>query len=234
MSHSFKKALIIGAGAGLSASLARLFHANGVGVALAARGVDDLAGLAAEVSASVHACDASRREDIAALFAELDQTGAPDIVVYNPSARVRGAITELDGAEVEKAIQITALGAFHAAQEAAKRMLPNGHGGILFTGATAGVKAYGKSTTFAMGKFALRALAQSLARELHPQGVHVGHFIIDGGIRNPNRPERMDAAENPDSMLDPDAIAREYWNLLTQHRSCWSWEVDLRPWVERF
>ena len=113
-------------------------------------------------------------------------------------------------------------------------MLPTKHGGILFTGATAGVKAYGKSTTFAMGKFALRALAQSLARELHPKGVHVGHFIIDGGIRNPNRPERVDAPENPDSMLDPDAIAREYWNLLTQHRSCWSWEVDLRPWVEKF
>ena len=234
MTHNFKKALIIGAGAGLSASLARLFHSHGVEVALASRCVDDLAGLASEVSATVHTCDASRREDITALFSDLDETGAPDIVVYNPSARVRGAITELDGAEVEHAIQITALGAFHAAQEAAKRMLPTKHGGILFTGATAGVKAYGKSTTFAMGKFALRALAQSLARELHPKGVHVGHFIIDGGIRNPNRPERVDAAENPDSMLDPDAIAREYWNLLTQHRSCWSWEVDLRPWVEKF
>lgn len=234
MTHNFKKALIIGAGAGLSASLARLLHSNGVEVALAARGVDDLAGLAAETSATVHTCDASQRGDIAALFAELDKSGAPDIVVYNPSARVRGAITEIDGDEVERAIQITALGAFHAAQEAAKRMLPNAHGGILFTGATAGVKAYGKSTTFAMGKFALRALAQSLARELHPQGVHVGHFIIDGGIRNPARAERVDAADNPDSMLDPDAIAREYWNLLIQHRSCWSWEVDLRPWVEAF
>ncbi len=234
MTHDFKKALIIGAGAGLSASLARLFHSHGVGVALAARGVDDLADLAAETSASVHTCDASRREDIAALFAEMDRTGAPDIVVYNPSARVRGSLTELDGADVEHAIQITALGAFHAAQEAARRMLPNKHGGILFTGATAGVKAYGKSTTFAMGKFALRALAQSLARELHPQGVHVGHFIIDGGIRNANRPERLDATDNPDSMLDPDAIALEYWKLLTQHRSCWSWEVDLRPWVETF
>ncbi len=234
MTHDFKKALIIGAGAGLSASLARLFHSNGVEVALAARGVDDLAELAAETSATLHTCDASRREEIAALFETLDADGAPDIVVYNPSARVRGSITELDGADVEHAIQVTAIGAFHAAQEAAKRMLPNGHGGILFTGATAGVKAYGKSTTFAMGKFALRALAQSLARELHPQGVHVGHFIIDGGIRNPNRAERVDAADNPDSMLDPDAIALEYWKLLTQHRSCWSWEVDLRPWVERF
>lgn len=234
MTQTFNKALIIGAGAGLSASLARLFHANGVDVALAARGVADLEELAAETSASVHQCDASRREDIAALFEALDEAGAPDIVVYNPSARVRGSITEIDGAEVERAIQITALGAFHAAQEAAKRMLPTRHGAILFTGATAGVKAYGKSTTFAMGKFALRALAQSLARELHPQGVHIGHFIIDGGIRNPNRPERVDAADNPDSMLDPDAIAREYWHLLMQDRSCWSWEVDLRPWVEKF
>ena len=234
MTRTFSKALIIGAGAGLSASLARLLHSNGVSVALAARGIEDLADLAEETSASLHQCDAGSSDAIAALYADLDASGAPDIVVYNPSARVRGSITELDGAEVEKAIQVTALGAFHAAQEAAKRMLPKNHGAILFTGATAGVKAYGKSTTFAMGKFALRALAQSLARELHPQGVHIGHFIIDGGIRNPNRPERMDTAENPDSMLDPDAIAREYWHLLMQDRSCWSWEVDLRPWVETF
>ena len=230
----FKKALIIGAGPGLSASLARLFKAEGVDVALAARNTDKLAELAAETSASVHACDSSRRADIAALFAALDDGGAPDIVVYNPSARVHGPLIELDGEAVERAVQITALGAFHAAQEAAKRMLPNGHGGILFTGATAGVKAYAHSATFAMGKFALRALAQSLARELHPKGVHIGHFIVDGGIRNPLREGRMDPPDNPDSMLDPDAIALEYWKLLTQDKSCWSWEVDLRPWVEKF
>ena len=141
------------------------------------------------------------------------------------------AVAEIDAAAVERAVGITALGAFHAAQQAAKRMVPKGHGAILLTGATAGVKGYPGSAAFAMGKFALRGLAQSLARELHPKGVHVGHFVIDGGIESANRPTPED---KPDSLLNPDAIAETYLHVHRQHRSAWTWEIELRPWVESF
>ena len=232
MIPKYDKALIIGAGSGLSASLARLFRARGLEVALAARSSEKLGPLATETEASTYRCDAGNHADVAALFAELDAAGAPDVVVYNPSARVRGPFIELDPASVEAAVQITALGAFFASQEAAKRMVPKNHGAILFTGASAGVKGYPQSASFAMGKFAMRGLAQSLARELHPLGLHIGHFVIDGGIRNPDRPDRV--PESPDSMLCPDAIARAYWHFLEQDRSAMAWEIELRPWVERF
>lgn len=231
MTASYSKALIIGAGAGLSASLARLFAAKGMAVALAARSTGDLAGLAAETGASLHDCDAADHARVAALFAALDAGGAPDVVVYNASARVRGPFIELDPAAVANAVAVSAVGAFYAAQEAAKRMAPKRHGAILLTGASAGVKGYPQSAPFAMGKFALRGLAQSMARELHPMGIHVGHFVIDGGIRSATR---QDPAESPDSLLDPDAIARSYWHFLEQDRSSWAWEIELRPWVERF
>jgi NAD(P)-dependent dehydrogenase (short-subunit alcohol dehydrogenase family) len=166
------------------------------------------------------------------LFQDADKAiGEPDVVIYNASGRLRGAITELDPKAVEQAIAVTALGGFLAAREAARRMLKQGHGAILFTGATASVKGYALSAPFAMGKFALRGLAQSMARELGPKGIHVAHFVIDGGIRNPGREEPTDL---PDSMLDPDAIAETYLNVLMQPRSAWSWEVELRPWVEKF
>ncbi|MEM9145898.1 MAG: SDR family NAD(P)-dependent oxidoreductase [Pseudomonadota bacterium] len=234
MTPRFARALIIGAGSGLSASLARLFAAKGLSVALAARSTADLGALAEETGASLHTCDAADASAVAALFAALDPTGAPNVLVYNPSARVRGPVTDLDTAAVANAVTVTALGAFYAAQQAAQRMVEAGHGAILFTGASAGVKGYPQSAPFAMGKFALRGLAQSMARELHPKGVHIGHFVIDGGIRNPARPERIDPADRPDSMLDPDAIARSYWHFLEQDRSTWAWEIELRPWVERF
>lgn len=234
MTPTYRHALIIGAGSGLSAALARLFAEKGLEVSLAARDPGKLEALARETGAKAHACDAGDQAGVANLFRTLDREGAPDVVVYNPSARVMGPLVELDPAAVEAAVQITALGAFFAAQEAAKRMVPEGHGAILFTGASAGVKGFPRSATFAMGKFALRGLAQSLARELHPQGIHIGHFVIDGGIRNPDRPGRMDGPDNPDSMLCPDAIARSYWHLLEQDRSSWAWEVELRPWVEKF
>jgi NAD(P)-dependent dehydrogenase (short-subunit alcohol dehydrogenase family) len=134
-------------------------------------------------------------------------------------------------AEVERALMVSAYGGFLVAREAAARMLPKKHGAILFTGASASVKGYPLSAPFAMGKFALRGLAQSMARELAPQGIHIGHFVIDGGIRNPGRTEPPD---RPDSMLDPDAIAASYLHLLQQPRSAWAWEIELRPWVERF
>ena len=231
MKPTYTKALIIGAGAGLSASLARLFAAKGLGLALAARSTDDLGALARETGASLHACDAGDLGQVRALFAALDAEGAPDVVVYNPSRRVRGPFVELDPEAVAEAVRVTATGAFFAAQEAARRMLPRGHGAILFTGASAGVKGYPQSAPFAMGKFALRGLAQSMARELHPKGIHVGHVVVDGGIRSASREVPPD---RPDSLLDPDAIAESYWHLLAQDRSAWSWEIELRPWVETF
>ncbi|CAI8237170.1 MAG: Sepiapterin reductase [SAR116 cluster bacterium] len=152
-------------------------------------------------------------------------------MVYNPSARVPGPITDLDAAAARAALDVTCFGAFLVAQQAARRMLQRGSGSIFFTGATAGVKGFANSSVFAMGKFGLRGLAQALARELHPQNIHIGHFVIDGGIRS-DRPERQD--DGSDNMLDPDAIAESYLQCHNQHRSAWSWEIELRPWQERF
>ena len=227
----FRRALIVGVGAGLSASLARRFAREGIAVALAARQTDKLAALCAETGARAYQCDAADPAQVASLFAGLDETGAPDLVVYNASGRARGPIADLDPAEVERSLRLSAFGAFLVAQQAARRMLPQQRGAIALTGATAGVKGFALSAPFAMGKFALRGLAQSLARELAPQGIHVAHFVIDGGIRAEHRPDPPGA---PDSMLDPDAIAETYWHVLTQHRSAWSWEIEVRPWVERF
>ena len=229
---SYETALIVGAGSGLSASLARLFAREGLRVALAARNSEKLASLCAATGARAFACNAVEPDQVARLFSDVEAAlGAPDVVVYNASGRARGTLVELVPAEVERAIMVSAFGGFLVAREAAARMLPKGRGAILFTGASASVKGYPQSSSFAMGKFALRGLAQSIARELAPQGIHVGHFVIDGAIRNPGRVEPPD---RPDSMLDPDAIAASYLSVLRQPRSAWTWEVELRPWVERF
>ena len=220
------KALIIGAGDGLSASLARLLAREGYAVALAARNTAKLAALAAEANATTHTCDAADAAQVAALF---EAEGDAEVVVYNPSYRTRGPNAELDPAEVQKSLQVCAFGAFLAVREAARRMLATGRGTILLTGASAGVKGYPLSAPFAMGKFALRGLAQSAARELHPQGVHVAHIVIDGGIRSTPRKD-----SGQDSLLDPDAIAASYLQLIRQSRSAWSWELEIRPWVEHF
>ncbi len=229
---TFHSALIVGTGPGLSASLARLFAANGLQVAVAARQTDKLADLAKETGATVHACNAADPKDVAGLFDALDAAGrTPDVVVYNASNRVRGPLVDLAPDDVKRAIEISAFGGFLVSQQAARRMLPKSHGAIFLTGATAGVKGFALSATFAMGKFALRGLAQSMARELSPKGIHVAHFVIDGGIRAAARPI---PANDPDSLLDPDAIAETYWATLMQHRSAWSWEIEVRPWVEKF
>jgi len=230
-SFQFKSALIVGAGDGLSASLARLFAREGMRVALAARNVEKLASLSTETGARALVCDASDPDQVARQFEELDKVGAPDVVVYNASARARGPFVDLVPVEVERALAVSAFGGFLVAQQAARRMLAKETGAILFTGASASVKGYPQSAPFAMGKFALRGLAQSLARELAPKGIHVAHFVIDGAIRNPGRSEPPD---RPDSMLDPDAIAANYLHVLRQPRSAWTWEVELRPWVEKF
>jgi NAD(P)-dependent dehydrogenase (short-subunit alcohol dehydrogenase family) len=228
----YRTALIVGVGGGLSASVGRTFAKAGMKIALAARRVADLAPLAKEVGGEAFACDATKRGDVVRLFGEVERAfGAPDVVVYNASYRTRGAFIELDPAEVERSLAVSVFGGFLVAQEAAKRMLPHKHGAILFTGASASVKGYAQSAPFAMGKFALRGLAQSMARELSPQGIHVAHIVVDGGIRSASRAEPPD---KPDSMLSPDAIAQTYLDLLRQQRSAWAWEIELRPWVERF
>jgi NAD(P)-dependent dehydrogenase (short-subunit alcohol dehydrogenase family) len=229
---TFKAALIVGAGAGLSAALARALANDGTKVALAARTTGDLEPLLKATGAKAFVCDASERGQVEKLFADLDAAfGAPDIAIYNASFRTRGPFVELDPADVERSLAVTAYGAFLVAQQAARRMLPQRRGVILLTGASAGVKGYPQSAPFAMGKFALRGLAQSMARELSPQGIHVAHVVIDGGIRSARRAE---SADNPDSLLDPDAIAATYMHLIHQPRSAWAWEIELRPWVEKF
>jgi len=227
-------ALIVGAGSGLSASLARLFAKEGLRVALAARDTAKLASLVKETSALPIACDAAELAQVEAMLGAVEvKWGVPDLVVYNAGYRVRGPLVELDPREVERTIRVSGYAGFLVAQAAAKRMLPRGSGAILFTGASASVKGYAESAPFAMGKFALRGLAQSMARELAPKGIHVAHFVIDGGIArgagDSRAPER-----GADGMLLPDEIARNYLHVYRQHRSAWTWEVELRPWVERF
>ncbi|HEY1472527.1 MAG TPA: SDR family NAD(P)-dependent oxidoreductase [Pseudolabrys sp.] len=229
---NYRTALIVGAGSGLSASLARAFAQAGMSVALAARSPAKLDEFVKATGAKAFNCDAAKRDEVEKLFADLDAAQmTPDVVVYNASFRTRGPFIELDPLDVAKAIEITAYGAFLVGQAAARRMLPRGHGAILFTGASASVKGYAQSAPFAMAKFALRGLAQSMARELSPQGIHVAHFVIDGGIKSARRAEPSD---KPDSLLDPDAIAESYAHVLQQPRSAWTQELELRPWVEKF
>src|SRR6185295_1897133 len=215
-----ESALVVGAGRGLSGSLARLLESEGFNVALGARNPDKL-----ETKGLALRCDATDRAQVEAAFEAVErQWGVPDLVVYNASYRTRGPFIELDPKEVEKTLSISAYAGFLVAQSAAKRMLARGSGAIFFTGASASVKGYAQSAPFAMGKFALRGMAQSMARELAPKGIHIAHFVIDGGI----------GKDAGDAKLDPDEIARTYLSVYRQQRSAWSWEVELRPWVERF
>src|SRR5580700_3310917 len=228
----YRTALIVGAGSGISASVARGLAAAGLKVGLAARNIEKLAALAGKTGAERFAVDAVDPAAVAHLFEEVDsRLGSPDVVLYNASARAHGPIAELEPEAVRKAVEISAFGGFLVVQQAARRMIPHGAGAILLTGASASVKGFPHSAAFAMGKFALRGLAQSLARELGPKGIHVAHFVIDGGVRSDRQP---DPNERPDSTLDPDAIAQTYLDILRQPRSAWSLEVEIRPWVEAF
>lgn len=228
----YKSALIVGTGPGISASVARALSAAGLRVALAARNAEKLRPLAEEIGAVALAADATDPASVSRLFEAADaQIGTPEVVLYNASGRLRGPIPDLDPEEVRHAIDVSAFGGFLVVQQAAKRLLPLGRGAILLTGASASVKGFAHSSPFAIGKFGLRGLAQSAARELAPQGIHVAHFVIDGAVRSADRPDRADA---PDSTLDPDDIAQSYLAVLAQPRSAWSWEIELRPWVESF
>lgn len=229
-----KNALIVGAGSGISAAFARALAKDGYALALAARETDKLSALVKEIGAETFPCNVLEEEQVDALFKELGTAfDTLDVVLYNPSFRERGPLVELDPERVKKSILVTAHGGFLVAQAAARRMLEQGHGAIFFTGASASVKGYAQSAPFAMGKFALRGLAQSMARELQARNIHVAHFVIDGGVANPER-GRVNTEDEPDKWLEPDAIAQTYMAVLNQPRSAWSWEVELRPWVEKF
>ena len=229
---TYKTALIVGAGEGISASLARLLSREGLRVALAARKIEKLGSLCSETGARAFACNAADADEVERLFGVVErELAAPDVVIYNASARARGAFVDLVPADVAQAISVSAFGGFLVAQQAAIRMLPNRHGAILFTGASASVKGYAQSAAFAMGKFALRGLAQSMSRELHPKGIHVAHVIIDGGIKSERRQEPEGKTA---SLLNPTSIAATYLHVIHQPHSAWSAEVELRPWVETF
>jgi NAD(P)-dependent dehydrogenase (short-subunit alcohol dehydrogenase family) len=224
-----KNALIVGAGTGISAAFARALAKAGYEVALAARDPGKLTDFARAIKARAFACDVAKPADVRDLFAKTDEAiGPPDVVLFNASRRYRGPVLDLDAEEVAAAVVTGAVGGFTVAQEAARRMLPRGAGAIFFTGASASVKGYPQSSPFAMQKFALRGLAQSLARELAPQGVHVAHFVIDGRVRP------VTGIDPGDTMLDPDAIAATFMSVLNQPRSAWTWEVELRPFGEKF
>jgi NAD(P)-dependent dehydrogenase (short-subunit alcohol dehydrogenase family) len=228
----FETALIIGAGTGISASLARLLAGQGIKVGLVSRNTAKVASLAAETSAQTFSADSADATAMANMFEQVeDRLGAPDIVVYNASARAHGPIAEINPRDVERALAVTAYGGFLAVHHAARRMVPKGRGAILLTGASASIKGYPHSAAFGMGKFALRGLAQSAARELGPKGIHVSHFLIDGAVRRAGSAEPVPAA---DATLTADGIAQSYWNVLQQPRDAWTFELDLRPWVETF
>src|SRR5947207_6725853 len=223
-------AVIVGVGQGLSAALARGCAERGMSVVLAARNIEKLSALASETDARLIACDATDRRQVDALFHVVGSAGVPQLVVYNASYRNRGPFVALDPGEVARTLEVTALGGFHVGQAAVRTMLPLGRGSIFFTGASASVKGYSQSAPFAMGKFALRGLAQSMARELSPQGLHIAHFVIDGGISRGAQDPRRD--RGPDGLLEPAAIAETYLYVHDQPRNAWSWEIELRPSVE--
>jgi NADP-dependent 3-hydroxy acid dehydrogenase YdfG len=225
----YRAALVVGAGPGVGASLARRLGAAGLKVGLAARNAERLAPIAAETGAEAFAADVTDAVSVKRLFEAAEaKLGEIDVVIYNAGARIRGSVAEIEPEDVREAFEINAFGAYLVTRQAARRFVVRRRGALFFTGATASLKAYALSAPFAMGKFALRALAESAARELGPKGVHVAHLIIDGVIRAPGR------ADPEDETIDPDAIAETYLDLLRQKRSAWSSEMTLRPWVERF
>ena len=226
-------AVIAGAGSGLSASLARLLTREGFRVVLAARNVAKLAPLVEETGALAVETDVADPASVENLFAVADKAGPLSLAVFNASGRVRGPIAEIDPEAVRQALLVGAYGGFLVGQQAARRLLARGSGSILFTGATASVKGMSGSAGFAMPKFGLRGLVQSMARELAPKNIHVAHFIIDGGIA-PKGAGQADETGQPDRRLSPDAIAETYLAIHRQHRSAWTWELELRPWVENF
>ncbi len=231
-------AIVAGVGPGLGSALVRRFAAAGMRVAAAARDEAKLAALLGEQppggQVRAYGCDVADRDAVERLFERAaSDLGEPELVVFNAGAFVRAGILEIDPGEFERCWRVGCLGGLHVGQAAARRMAARGRGTILFTGATASLRGGAGFANLAVPKFGLRALAQSMARELGPRGVHVAHVIIDGQIES-ERYRHLLAERGPDSLLSPDAIAEAYLQLHLQHRSAWTFELDLRPWSERF
>lgn len=230
-------AVVVGVGPGLGFALARRFARAGMKVAMAARAKDHLERLLEReplADARAYPCDTTDQTAVKQLFALVDQDlGDPDLVVYNAGAFEPGSVLEIAPADFERCWRVGCYGGFLVGQQAARRMVERGRGTIVFTGATAALRGAARFANLAVPKFGLRALAQSMARELGPKGVHVGHVIIDGQILS-ERYEHLEAERGPDSLLKPDAIAETYYQLHLQQRSAWTFELDLRPWVEKF
>jgi NAD(P)-dependent dehydrogenase (short-subunit alcohol dehydrogenase family) len=235
-SKSKPVAVVIGAGPGLGASLARRF-AREYAVAIAARGADYLRKLASEIrqeggEALEVQADAGERAQVAAAFKSIrERLGEVDVLLYNAGAGPFGSIADVSPEQFENCLRINALGAFLCAKECVPSMAARGRGVILITGATAGVKAGARSVAFGPANFAKRGLAQSLARDLGPKGIHVAWINIDGTIDLPNRSIPNMKKED---MLNPDAIAETFWHLAHQDRSAWTIETELRPFKEKF
>lgn len=226
-------AVVTGVGPGLGAALARRF-AQGYVVAINARRADYLRRLKAEIGATVLdvPADIGDRAQVAAAFKLIrEQLGDPEVLLYNAGSGKFGNLLEVSPEDFETNWRVNAYGAFLASREVVPAMLARGRGAILFTGATAGVKAGAKSAAFGPAKFAMRGLAQSLARDLGPKGIHVAWINVDGVIDIPGR-----AIPNfkPEDMLDPAAIAETYWHLAHQHPSAWTNELEVRPFKEKF
>jgi NAD(P)-dependent dehydrogenase (short-subunit alcohol dehydrogenase family) len=234
-----KSCIVLGLGPSTGASVARRFAKAGYSIAVAARRAEHLDPLVSEIEKAGGKAIAVQTDatDEAAVMELVQRTetdlGPLGVAVYNASGRVKGSILDLDAAEVMNAWKISCLGGFLLGREAARRMVPQKEGTILFTGATSGMRGSAEFAGFAIGKFGLRALAQSMARELGPKGIHVAYANIDGQIHTP-RQAHLAADRLPDAMLDPEAIAESYFQLHSQHRSAWTQELDLRPWVEKF
>jgi NAD(P)-dependent dehydrogenase (short-subunit alcohol dehydrogenase family) len=234
-------AVVVGAGTGTGAEVAKRFAAGGYSVAVARRNVDALIPLVEEIEAAggvaqAFAADASSESAVAELFENAESAlGPAEVAVYNAAGFAMGSILDTSVEIFEDMWRASALGGFVVGREAARRMVPRERGTILFTGATAAMKASANFAAFASGKHGLRAVAQSMAKELGPKGIHVAHAIIDGMIDVPRVQETMPdfaSAKGEDGLIDPKAIAETYFWLHQQPRNAWTFELDVRPYAE--
>jgi NAD(P)-dependent dehydrogenase (short-subunit alcohol dehydrogenase family) len=229
---SRETAVVVGVGPGLGAALARTFANEGYTVFAAARSATSLAGLDSAGVVPIDA-DATEPADVERVFETAATSGPLALAVFNAGTFVRGGILDTDPKEFERCWRVGTFAGFLVGQAAARRMLASGSGTILFTGATASLRGGAQFVNLAAPKFGLRAVAQSMARELGPRGIHVAHVIIDGQIHS-ERYAHLAKERGPDALLEPDAIAAQYLALHRQHRSAWTQELDLRPWSEKF